>query len=358
MSRDSAEGPINSSDLAQPENRLGRLKTLLQSSSLQWNFLGNVTGCLWLGVMSLVTVPVFIQLLGTDAFGIASLVAAFQSVLALLDFGLAGTAKREVAIARAAGNRGQLADTVRTFEIIYWTIALIIGLGFAGLSHWLANSWEPQQALPPADIQMAILLGGLAFAARWPVALYTGILQGLERQVVQNGILVVTATTRAGLTMLALLFVSRTVYCLLVTQALANGLEVLLSGYVARRLALAGAKGRFDLAVVRRVWRFAVGVNLVGTFGMLVSGAPQLLISKLLPLVELTYYSVASAATGALLIISTAAQISLFPRLSLCCQQQDLGQMRRLYSCGPLPKGAGAPSRGSPMQASESARSQ
>jgi O-antigen/teichoic acid export membrane protein len=307
---------------------------LLQGSSLRWNFVGNMTGRLWLGIMSLVTVPVFVHLLGTNAFGIVSLVATFQSVLALLDFGLAGTANREVATLRAAGNRGQIADTVRTFEVIYWTVAVVIGLGFAGLSHWLANSWVPQQALPPADIQMAILLGGLAFAARWPVALYTGILQGLERQVVQNGILVVTATTRAGLTILALLFVSRTVYCFLVTQALANGLEVLLSGYVARRLALAGAKGRFDQAVVRRVWRFAVGVNLVGTFGMLVSGAPQLLISKLLPLVELTYYSVASTATGALQVVSLAAQTSLFPRLSYCWQQQDLGQMRRLYLAG------------------------
>jgi len=307
---------------------------LLQSQSLKWNFAGNMVGRLWLGVMSLVTVPVFVHLLGTNAFGIVSLVATFQSVLALLDFGLAGTANREVATLRAAGNRGQIADTVRTFEVIYWTVAVVIGLGFAGLSHWLANSWVPQQALPPADIQMAILLGGLAFAARWPVALYTGILQGLERQVVQNGILMVTATTRAGLTILALLFVSRTVYCFLVTQALANGLEVLLSGYVARRLALAGNKGRFDLAVVRRVWRFAVGFNLVGTFGMLVVGAPQLLISKLLPLVELTYYSVASTVTGALQVVSLAAQTSLFPRLSYCWQQQDLGQMRRLYLAG------------------------
>ena len=293
-----------------------------------------MTGRLWLGLLNLVTVPVFVHLLGTNAFGIVSLVGTFQAVLALLDFGLAGTANREVARARAAGNRRHIADTVRTFEVIYWTVALVIGLGFAGLSHWLANSWVPKQALSPADIRMAILLGGVALAARWPVALYAGVLQGLERQVAQNGILVVAATTRVTLSILALLFVSRTIYCFLVTQALANVLELLLSGYVARRLALAGATGRFDLAVVRRVWRFAVGFNLVGTFGMLVSGAPQLLISKLLPLVELTYYSVASTATGALLVVSTAAQISLLPRLSFCWQQQDLVQVRRLYRAG------------------------
>ena len=144
----------------------------------------------------------------------------------------------------------------------------------------------------------------------------------------------VAATARVGLTVMALIFVSRTVFCFLVTQALANVLEVLLTAYVARRLSNAGVKGRFNLSVVRRVWRFAVGFNLVGTFGALVSGVPQLLISKLLPLVELTYYSVASTATGALQVVYLAAQTSLFPRMSACWQQKSLAQMQRLYLLG------------------------
>ena len=57
---------------------LRRLRTLLQSSSLRWNFVGNVTGRLWLGVMNLVAVPVFVHLLGTNAFGIVSLVQPFN----------------------------------------------------------------------------------------------------------------------------------------------------------------------------------------------------------------------------------------------------------------------------------------
>jgi O-antigen/teichoic acid export membrane protein len=310
---------------------MGRIKTLLQSSSLRWNFVGNVTGRLWVGITTLVTVPVFVHLLGTDAFGIVSLVGTFQALLGLLDFGIAGTANREVAIARATGDRGRIADTVRTFEVIYWTVALVIGLGFAGLSGWLANSWVTKQSLSPADIRMAVILGGVALAARWPVALYTGILQGLERQVIQNGIAVFAVTARVGLTIVALIFVSRTVYCFLVTQALANVMEVLLNGYVARRLAMVGAKGRFDLAVVQRVWRFAVGYNLVVTFVMLITSAPQLLISKLLPLAELTYYSVAGTAAGILLAIYIPAHVALFPRLVAHFGQQNLAEMRRLY---------------------------
>jgi len=306
------------------------LNTLLRGQSLRWNFVANVTGRLWSGVLSLATVPIFVHLLGTSAFGIISLVGTLQAILALLDFGLAGTANREVAMARASRNQCQIADTIRTFELIYWTVALVIGFGFAGLSNWIANYWIAKQSLPPAEIQMAIILGGSALAARWPVALYTGVLQGLERQVTQNMILLLAATIRVVLTIAALVFASRTIYCFLIAQASANIIEVILTGYIARRLATGGDKGRFDLAIVRRVWRFAVGFNLVGTFGMLVSGAPQLLISKLLPLVNLTYYSIASTATGALLMVSLAAQTSLLPRLSFLWKQQDLHEIRRL----------------------------
>jgi O-antigen/teichoic acid export membrane protein len=144
------------------------IKGLLRSQSLRWNFVGNVAGRLWLGVLNLITVPVYVHLLGTEAFGIVAMVGTLHAVLAILDLGLAGTANREVAIARGIGNRSHLADTIRTFECIYWMVALMIGLGFAGLSNWLANSWVPKKTLSSTEIQTAIILGGLALAARWP----------------------------------------------------------------------------------------------------------------------------------------------------------------------------------------------
>jgi len=311
-----------------------RFEALLQSHSIRSNAVGNPLGRLWLGLMNLLAVPVFVHLLGTNAFGIVGLVASIQSVLALLDFGLAGTANREIATLRCTEAGGNIADTVRTFEVVYWGVAVSIGLGIAWLSGWIGGSWLAKQTLPPGDLRMAITLGGVALAVRWPVALYTGILRGFERQVLQNVVLVVAATTRVGLAILSLVCISRTIYSFLMAQALANMMEALLTGYAARRLANASGKGHFDLRVVRRVWRFSVSFNLIGAIGSLVSGCDKLLISKLLPLVELTYYSVAGTATGALQVAYLATQDSLFPRLSACWQKHDLAQIRLLYLSG------------------------
>ena len=310
---------------------LGPIKALLRIQSLRWSFASNVTGRLWLGVMNLVAIPIFIYLLGTEVYGLVGLVQTLQALLAILDFGLATTVNREVAVLRAPDNHRRVADLVRTFEWIYWTIALVVGVVIVGMAGWIAHSWVTTQTLSPSEIQMAVVLGGITLAARWPVALYTGVLRGLDRQVLQNGILIVAATARVGLTLAAMLLVSQTIYCFLITQALVNMMEALLIGYVARRLVDPNREGRFHWEVLRRVWRFAVSFNLVGTFGMLVSSANMLLISALLPLSALTYYSVCGTATGALQMVYLAAAVTLFPRMTQCWKHQDLPQLLRLY---------------------------
>ncbi len=309
-------------------------RKLLRTESLQWNFVGNVAGRLCNGVLSIVSVPVFVHLLGAEAFGIVSFVTTFQAMLALLDLGLSGTVRREVATLRAPGDEAAAADTVRTFEYVYWGVAVAIGGGFALVAGWLSHSWVTVQTLSTADVRLAILLGGLAFAIRWPVALYTGVLQGRERQVLQNAIMVAAALARVGTALAALLLVARTVECFLVAQTVVNVVEVVLFRQAARGVLGRDSRGGFSLAVVRRVWRYAVGVNLVGTFGMLVSGADKLLISKLLPLAQLTYYSMASTATGALQFIYLALQVSLFPRLASAWHRKDLAEVRRNYLMG------------------------
>jgi O-antigen/teichoic acid export membrane protein len=312
----------------------GTIGHIISGHSLRWNFAGNLVGRLWLGLMSLCTVPVYVNIIGTNAFGVVSLLGSLQALLALMDFGLAGTANRELATLRTSKSTGEIADTIRTFEIIYWVVAIVIAFGVAAFSHWLAFNWLPRQALPPETLEFAIILGGLTLAARWPIALYTGILNGLERQVVVSGIVILTSSGRAAITVMALIFISPTASTFIIAQGIANAIELSIYAYIAHRLAKGGVRGRFDVAVVRKVWRFAVGLNLTGTSGMLISGAPQLIISKILPLVELTYYSVASTATGALQVLSIATQATLFPRLASCWHKRDLIKTQELYVGG------------------------
>jgi O-antigen/teichoic acid export membrane protein len=303
----------------------------LESSSLRLSFIGNATARLWQGILSVVSVPILIGIIGTESYGIICFVQTIQSVLGILDMGLAGTVNREVATHRGEENRRRVADLVRTFEWIYWPMALVVGGVLAIASGWLADSWVAKQSLPATDIRTAIVLGGITLAARWPVSLYTGVLRGIERQVLLNAVLIVAATVRLFMSVLTLKLIAPTVSCFLVTQAAVNVIEVLATGYCARHFADPSGLGRFDVGVLRQVWRFALSFNLVGAFGVLTSAADKLLISRLLPLSAMTYYSVCATATGSFLLVYQAAAVSLFPRMCHCAHSQAFAEMNRLY---------------------------
>ena len=72
------------------------------------------------------------------------------------------------------------------------------------------------------------------------------------------------------------------------------------------------APGRFDKTELQRTWRFALSFNLCGALGMLVMSTDRLLITKLLPINDLTYYAICLTATGPMLVIYIAVSSATF----------------------------------------------
>ena len=68
------------------------------------NFLAGLTNSMWSMVVTLVCVPMYLYYLGVEAYGLVGFFIFTQSVLQLLDLGLAPTINREVASCRSQGN--------------------------------------------------------------------------------------------------------------------------------------------------------------------------------------------------------------------------------------------------------------
>lgn len=307
------------------------LLSLLRIESLQWNLVSNLVSSVWKGVMSVVAVPVYLALLGDEAFGVVSYVQTLHALFAVLDLGIAATVTREIPLRRKSDGRLYAANLLRTFEWINWLIAIIIGVGIAGSATWVADQWLIVPSLSQSEIILAITLGGFSLAARWPVALYSGVLRGLERQVLLNCVLVVTATTRVVVTSAMLLLVSRSLQCFLFTQIAVNFIEAASLGLLARRFLDKDGTGRFDKTELQRTWRFALSFNLVGALGMLVTSADRLLITKLLPITDLTYYAICLTATGPMLVIYSAVASATFPRMSYLWGNNEKTSLLLLY---------------------------
>jgi O-antigen/teichoic acid export membrane protein len=302
--------------------------------SLGRNIIANFGGQAMTTVVALVTVPLYLKLLGNEGYGLVSLLLVLQAVTAVLDLGLSTTANREVAnyIAtdRPVADRRTL---IRTLETFYFAAAAAILMAFAGLSPWLARKLFTAEYFPVETVKACLFIAGASIALRWPASLYQGILRGTEQQVSLNVIVSSVAALRGLGSILVLAFVSRTVLAFYWAQLAFSIVEVVLSAAATKRwgLGFSGVGGRFDRALLTRLWRFSLNVGGLSIFALILKQFDKMAISAMLPLSALGFYNAASIASNGLTKISTPVQAAVFPRLTSQHQRRADPELARTF---------------------------
>jgi hypothetical protein len=129
-------------------------------------------------------VPVQLAILGEQAFGLLGLYTLMSGLAAMLDFGLTLVANREAARLNNNTKQGfqDIRNLLRTLEIPYWLIGILIGTVVTFNSRWIANNWIHSPDLNTTTVAFVVTVIGIILFARWPVSLYRGTMYGIERQ--------------------------------------------------------------------------------------------------------------------------------------------------------------------------------
>lgn len=309
------------------------LRRLQGSSRLTRNVAANFAGTLWTALMGPALVAVYVRLIGIEAYALVGIFTTLQAVFTLLDLGLSAATNRELARFSATADRAEDArDLIRTAEVIYWAMAALIGGGVIALSAALARRWVRPEDLSPATVQQAFLMMGLVLACQFPFALYSGGLNGLQRQVLLNAILIATATLRGGGAVLLLWLVSPTIQAFfawqLVVTVLQTGATAL---FLWRSLPESAARPRFRSSLLRTTWRFAAGMMGISFFALLLTQADKIVLSRLLTLEDFGYYNVATVVASSLYLFVAPIFAAVFPRFSQLVAADDETNLRPLY---------------------------
>jgi O-antigen/teichoic acid export membrane protein len=299
---------------------------LLREGTLSGNTVANLGGRLLPGVLTVAVVPLLLPLIGNEGYGVIGLYATFQIVFATLEVGLSITATRQVARNLALSTGGDAnRSLLRTLELVYWGAGVVIALGLAACASWVAEAWINADELGHDEIRNAIIAAGVAIAARWPISLYKGVLDGLQFQVTQNAVTIGTAVLRIGVALPFVAWIYPSVAGFMLWQAWASLVEVAVMGFFAWR-ALGGnpTRARFDGHMLKTVWRFAASLTVISALGAALTQADKFVISNRLPLEDLGYYTLAMTAVGPLPLVAAAVAAAVLPRFS--------GQLARDHS--------------------------
>jgi O-antigen/teichoic acid export membrane protein len=182
---------------------------------------------------------------------------------------------------------------IQTTSVIYWVVAVILGLVLALSANWLSRNWITLEELTPHDATFAIQLLALRLFIGWPNAVYINILSGLQRLEVANALRVVSTTLTIGGGIGILLITESLNTFLWWTIAIALLTLVLHIAACYRYFPGLSLRPRFTLGSVRRVWSFSLDMNVISMLSVLYTQTDRILISRLLPLTVLGYYNAA-----------------------------------------------------------------
>ncbi len=304
--------------------------------SVKLNTVANLSARVWTAVVHLAFVPLYVSYLGIEAYGLIGVFTSLLALFALLDLGLSTTLNRELArLSNDASAAPKARDLVRTLETLYWSVALLIGIGVALAAPAIARDWVNVDRLEVATVRQAIVLMGLTIALQWPASLYSGGLMGLQRQVLLGGINAGVATLRGAGAALVLAHYSATIEAFFWWQAAVSVVQTIATGAALwHRLPRSGGAPRFRRHILSEVWRLAAGMAAISALAVVLTQLDKVILVKLLPLNEFGYYSLAwTLATGLYFLIGPLFS-ALFPRFTQAVAQRDEPSLCRLYHEG------------------------
>lgn len=279
---------------------------------LRRNIFANLAGAAWIAVLTLAITPLQVNLLGMEAYGVIGFITVLQIAIGVLDLGLSSTITRELAGDHSSGRR-RSQPLLRTAITFYWGLAVVIGLILFTSAGSIASAWFNPKSVDIAVLEQAIQVVAIFLALRWPVALYSGVLAGVQRMDVLNVVKAGVISVRL-LGGILVLLAWRDLSAFLAWTAFSALVEVLVYAVVCRQVmpAMHWRPG-FSLPALRAVWGFSLSMSALAVLAMGITQIDRLLISKMLPLADLGYYSLAYLAATAISLVLSALSSALMP---------------------------------------------
>ena len=303
--------------------------------ALKHNILANYASQLYVTAVGIVMVPLYVKYMGAEAYGLVGFFAMLQAWFNLLDMGLTPTMARETA--RYNGGAISAPDyrrLARALEGVFMVVALFGGVLLFSLADWVAARWLNVSRLPLGDVAASLRLMAVAIALRWMCGLYRGVITGTERLVWLSAFNSTVATLRFVLVLPLLMFVSASPLAFFGFQLGVAVIEIAGLAWMAYRLlpALpAGQRIRWEWAPLKPVLKFSLSIAFTSSVWVLVTQTDKLVLSKILPLADYGYFTVAVLVASGIMIVSGPVSSAIMPRMTRLQAEGQHDQLIAVY---------------------------
>jgi len=303
-------------------------------ASTTTNIFANLMAQAWSSILGLIFIPVYLNYVGVESYGLIGVFMSLFTFLSLLDFGISPTMNREMArLSVSVENAQEMSDMKRTLQVLNAITALIILIILCIASPLMARYWVQPKGISVQTVTQSFFIISFIAAIQFFSSFNAGGLLGLQKQVLLNTIYIICGTLRSVGAWLVLAFYSPTIQAFLGWQLIVMILQAFLTSYVLNKSIFHFPPGgRFRKDLVNKVWRFAVGMTATGVLALILTQTDKIILSKMLNLEEFGYYSLAIS-IGSLIIgmITSSVTNVIYPKYSRLVAIGDSKQLTEFY---------------------------
>lgn len=307
--------------------------------SLKRNILASYITQIYVTLVGILILPMYLKYMGAEAYGLVGFFTMLQAWFNLLDMGLTPTVARETARFRGGATDAlSYRRLLRALQLIFFAVALLGGGAMFVFSGHIADGWLKVQTLPLAQVKIALQLMAMGVALRWMSGLYRGCISGSERLVWLGGFNAFVATLRFVGVLPVLIWMGHTPAVFFTYQLLVAVVE--LAGLAAKAHGLfpgvpAGQQLGWSPASlflpIKSVLKFSLTIAFTSSVWVLVTQTDKLVLSKLLPLADYGYFTLAVLAASGVMMISGPISGALMPRMARLQAEGDEAGLIALY---------------------------
>ncbi len=297
------------------------------------NIIANYISKGWNVVSVYFFVPIYLQFLGIEAYGLVGFYLVLQAVLTFADMGLTATLSRELArLSGVDGGKVKMSSLVRTIELLYLGISIFLALSIYAFAVPIASSWLNDSTMPLSILVDSIRLMGVAIALEFPARLYMGGLYGLQRQILANSAQIILGIFRSGGAAIVLWQISSSIILFFAWQVLAGLVAVLML----RQILWGNLPGnkmhiKPEFTLVKSVLPYSLGMAVIAIISIILMQIDKLAISKMISLEALGFYTLANTVAQAPALLSAPISVALFPRLTQLIASGNEVETARTY---------------------------
>ncbi|WP_291997850.1 oligosaccharide flippase family protein [Candidatus Accumulibacter sp. ACC012] len=303
--------------------------------SFKRNVFATYVSQLYTTLIGIAILPVYIQYMGAEAYGLIGFYAMLQAWFHLLDMGLAPTMARQTAQFNGGAITAlTLRRLLRALEAVFIGVAIVGVIALLAGADTIATSWLKVEHLPVSQVSDSIRLMAGIIGLRWIAGLYRGAIGGFEQQVWLGKLNAGAATARFVLVLVIFETLGTTPLHFFAYQLLVACVETALLAQKAYRLMPVLGEGEsapWSLTPLRNVMKFSLTVAFTSSVWVFVTQTDKLVLSKMLPLSTYAYFTLGVLVASGVTIMSGPISTALLPRLSRLHAQGDEQGLLELY---------------------------